>query len=333
MDADAQRFLAALGAHLREDERLILCVVPGDPGKAEPGAWKPRPFHPELGTRYRFPLAWNGYVTVGAFGRAPDGTFRRRAANCTAGLALMIDDVGTKVPREAVAGVHPSARIETSPGNEQWWYLFDEPERDPVRFDAIIRAFIEGKLLGKDPGMAGVTRVGRLPGFQNCKPEYGGWEVRLLELNERRYSTRELLGEFDLKLAGRVEPPLWVRNGRIPPDVEERLAAFTQVEVFMRLNNMWKAPDYDPSGWREIHCPWVEEHTGGIDNGAAIREPNVENGFYGAFRCHHGSHANHGWRELTEWIAQQSAEQLEEGQAAAEAMFEQKLEEDNNERK
>lgn len=331
MNEQATEMLHVLGEHLTDDERLILCMVPGDPGVAQAQAWKPRAWHPRLGARWRFPAAWNGYVTVGAFGRAADGSWRRRADHCTGGVALMVDDVGTKVPREAVSVLVPTIRVETSPGNEQWWYVFDRPERDPVRFDAIIRAFIEGRLLGKDPGMAGVTRVGRLPGFQNSKPKYGGWEVKLLELNDTRFSVEELLGEFDLQLKGRVEPPLWVRNGRVPADVEERLEAFTAVEVFMRLNGMWKAADYDPSGWREIRCPWVEEHTGGIDNGAAIREPHAENGYFGAFRCHHGSHQHRGWRELTDWIAEQAAESLEESTAAAGAMFEERMKEQADE--
>lgn len=309
MNEDAKRLLAALGGKLGEHERIILCMVPGDPGRADPNAWKPRPYHPERGARWRFPAEWNGYLTVGAFTQSEDGTFRRRKGNCSAGLALMIDDVGTKVPREAVAGVPPSARVETSPGNEQWWYIFEAPERDTVRFDALIRAFIDGRLLGKDPGMAGVTRVGRLPGFQNCKPEYGGWEVRLLELNERRFTVDTLVALFGLELIGRREPPPWARM--IPLNAEERLEAFNAAERWLEQRGMFKSADYDRGGWREIHCPWVEEHTGGIDNGAAIREPDLDNGYNGAFKCHHGSHQNHGWRELTEWIAEMSAAELE----------------------
>lgn len=315
MNEDALKFLRALGAGLEANERLIMCMFPGDPGTAPPSAWKPRPYHPELPLRFRYPSAWNGYVTVGAFDQSEDGSFRRRAANCTAGLALMIDDVGTKVPREAVSVLAPSARIETSPGNEQWWYIFERPERDPVRFDALIRAFIERRLLGSDPGMAGVTRVGRLPGFQNLKPVYGGWEVKLLELNEQRFTVEELVAEFDLELVGRREPPPWQRM--IPADAEERLEAFNAIEAFLESAGMFKQPDYDRSGWREMHCPWVEEHTGGVDNGAAIREPDLDNGYYGAFKCHHGSHADCGWRELTEWVNQEAAERLNDINNAA----------------
>lgn len=330
MNNDATQFLAALGERMTDHERMILCMVPGDPGKAEHTAWKPRPYHPALPHRYRYPAAWNGYVTVGAFGRADDGSWRRRADHCTGGLALMIDDVGTKVPRETVSILAPTARIETSPGNEQWWYILAEPERDLVRFDALIRAFISGRLLGKDPGMGSITRVGRLPGFQNCKPEYGGWEVRLLELAERRYSVEELLIGFELELDGRREPPMWVRAGRLPPDIDEKLDAFCAVERMVERAGLFKKPTYDRSGWREMRCPWVEEHTGGVDNGAAMREPEYENGWTGAFRCHHGSHGGRGWRELTDWVAELSVESLEDTAEAGGAEFEKKFERNGN---
>lgn len=313
MNIEARKFMAALGANLKPEERLILAGFPGDPGAAPPTAWRPRPWHPDH-EGLSMPSVWNGYVTVGAFGRAPDGTFRRRAACCTGGMALMVDDVGTKVDRGVVAILEPSARIETSPGNEQWWYFLKEPERDVVRFDAVIRAFISGKLLGHDPGMAGVTRVGRLPGYENAKPQYGGWTTTLLSLNDLRYTVDELLTEFDLQLVGRREP---MRSRLVPEDAAERIRAFTPVYTFLRLNGMLKREEPDPSGWTEMHCPWVDEHTGGVDNGAAIREPDEENGFYGAFRCHHGSHVNRAWRDLTEWVNEAAAEQLERTNDAA----------------
>lgn len=305
MNEAAEKFLRALGAGLGSEERLILCAFPGDPGEAPPHAWRPRPWHPEFGTRHKFPSSWNGYVTVGTFGQSEDGTFRRRAAYCRGGLALMVDDVGTKVPRETVSVLVPSARIETSPGNEQWWYFLSEPERDPVRFDALIRAFIDKQLLGNDPGMAGVTRVGRMPGFQNLKPEYGGWEVKLLELSERRFTVKELLAEFDLELLGRREPPPWQRRVSLA-QFDERVAAYDAVEEFLRQSGMLKKDEADPSGWTDITCPWVDGHTNAIDNGAAVREPYEENQYYGSFRCHHGSCIDRGWRHLTEWVAEEA---------------------------
>lgn len=311
---DATAFLRALGAALGPDERLITCGFPGDPGKVEPSAWKPRPWSLES-RGWAFPTGWNAYVTVGAFGRAEDSSFRRRAALCTGGFAFMIDDVGTKVDLAAIEHFPPSARILTSPGNEQWWYILATPERDSARFDSMIRAFIAGPLKGKDPGMASVTRVGRLPSYTNGKPDYGGaFETVLQELNERRFTVDSIVEGFGLELIGRRVP----LPRLIAEDAEERIAAHFAVRTFLRDGGMLKRDDPDRAGWTEMTCPWAENHTGGVDNGAAIREPELENGFFGGFRCHHGGCATKGWRELTDWVADEAIERLEQINEATE---------------
>lgn len=314
---DPETFLRDLAAGLPEDERLILCGFMGDPNTAPPDAWRPRPWAP--GRPILLHPDANGYVTVGSFRRAGDGSFRRRGETFAAGRALMVDDVGTKVPRDKTLDwPQPSWRIETSPGNEQWWYLLAEPERDVARFDGVIRAFISGALLGADPGMSGVTRVGRLPTFINGKDKYRsqgsprGFRVRAIERTEARYTTQELLDGFGLRIVGRREP-------RVKLASEEALArneAFLAAYKFLQQRRMLKKRDPDPSGWTEMRCPWVSDHTSSADTGAAIREPSAENDYYGAFRCHHGHCADRGWAELTEWIADLAAEELDRAAAA-----------------
>lgn len=308
--AAAQEFLSALAAGLPEEERLILCGFGGDPHAAGPAAWRPRPWRP--GRELDMPPRWNGYVTVASFGRAGDGSYRRRTETFAAGRALMVDDVGTKVDPALVRGLQPSARVRTSPGNEQWWYFLAEPERDAARFDGVIRAFISGRLLGADPGMSGVTRVGRLPGFTNGKAAYGGaYPVSLDALSGRRFWIEELLAAFELRIAGRR-----VARGRLPTEeAVERNRLFAEAYRWLDARNMLKRHEPDPSGWTEMRCPWREEHTGGVDTGAAIREPAEENDFYGAFRCHHGHCADRGWAELTDWINDAAAEELDRANA------------------
>jgi hypothetical protein len=285
--------------------RLILCGFEGDPNAVGPGAWRPRPWRP--GAEVPFAPTDNAYTTVAAFWRAADGTYRRRTETFAAGLALMVDDVGTKVDRAFVEGVEPSWRIETSPGNEQWWYFLREPERDASRFDGLIRAFIAGKLLGADPGMSGVTRVGRLPGHANGKRAYGGWTTRVVSRSPRRHSAQELLDAFQLQIVGRR-----IRRDKLPTeDALERNRMFQDVYRWLDQRNLLKRHEPDPSGWTEMRCPWVSEHTAGADTGAAIREPAQENDWYGAFRCHHGHCAARGWSALTEWMAEESVEELE----------------------
>lgn len=308
MPTDAETFLTVLSHDMPPTERLILCGFEGDPGKAEPRYWRPRPWKP--GTEIPFEKRANGYVTVASFGRAEDRTFRRRSATFAAGRALMVDDVGTKVDRSVAKVLKPSAIIETSKGNEQHWYFLKTPIYDPETFDGIIRAFIAGQLLGADPGMAGITRVGRLPGYTNGKPQHNGFRTRLLDLNDQLYEPAALLAAFKLQIKGRNEGP---------PKIDKHVAvtrakAFDDVWTFLKAHGMLKRSHSDAGGWTEMHCPWMEDHTDEVDNGAAIREPKAENQYYGAFRCHHGHCQDKGWKDLTDWI---------DGELAAPALAEQ----------
>ena len=307
---DAERFLEALAGPLPEDERLILCGFVGDPETAGPTAWRPRPWRP--GREIVLSERANGYVTVGAFRRAGDGSFRRRTETFAAGLALMVDDVGTKIEHEKMAPggepmMLPSAVIETSPGNFQWWYFLAEPERDMERFDGVIRAFISGHLLGADPGMSGVTRVGRIPGFVNGKAKHNGWVSLLHALHpDVRYTTGELLEGFGLKINGRR-----IRREILPTEeAVERNRMFATNYKFLQQRGLLKKDEPDPSGWTEMTCPWLEDHSGGADTGSAVREPSPENDYHGAYRCHHGHCADRGWAELTDWINETAAEEL-----------------------
>jgi hypothetical protein len=287
----------------------------GDPGNVPPHAWRPRPWRP--GAEIPFSNNANGYVTVSSFFVAHDGTWRRRIEHFAAGRALMIDDVGTKV-QVSESWPEPSAVIETSPGNFQHWFFLSPPgERDVGYFDGAIRAFIEQKLLdGLDPGMAGVNRVGRLPGHANGKPKYRDergrpFVTRLVKLDEDlRYTAEGLIRAFDLRVTGNRFIQL---DKMVPPMdlVRERVEGFKAVYRYLRERRLLKREGADQGGWIELTCPWTEEHTDEKDNGAAIRKPMMENGFYGAFRCHHGHCEGKGWRELSDWVNAEASADLD----------------------
>ncbi len=312
---DNEEFLSALADGMPEDERMIICAFHGDPNKVPLGAWKPRAW--AAGKPCPTGAEQNAFVTISSFRRAADGTWRRRGETWAAGRALMIDDLGTKVPLSAIDPLPPTALIETSPDNFQAWYFLGAPERDKWRFDALIRAFIEQRLAAADPGMSGVTRVGRLPRGANGKEKYGGaWPTRVAAWHpERRFTTDGLIAAFGLKLAGRRR--LEGAVGRLASeDAAVRVEMFGAALRWMRDHRMLKKAEPDLSGWMEVTCPWVDSHTGRADTGAAIRLPEEENAYYGAFRCHHGHCAHRGWAELTEWIAEAAIEQLERSATA-----------------
>jgi hypothetical protein len=316
--AEADEFMLALagspsGPPWPQDERLIVCGFPGDPGEQPPNAWRPRPWKP--GTETPLGSECNGYVTVSSFFKAPDGSWRRRQDGFAAGRALMVDDVGTKVDSELVRHFPPSAIVETSPRNFQWWYFLREPLRDMDAFDQVIRSFIAGKLLGADPGMAGVNRVGRLPGYINGKAKYGGaFRCRTVALSDARFTPDELVDAFGLKLVGSRRPLAGRRL--LPEDIEDRAQGWVAAHEWLRQRKMFRRDDSDAAGWWEMTCPWIDDHTDRANSGAALREPAEDNGFYGAFRCHHGHCGDKDWRALTDWIAEAAIEELDRANAA-----------------
>jgi hypothetical protein len=303
---DAEKFLSLLGRASEKEERLILTGFKGDPNDAPSHSWKPVPWRP--GKEIPFTRKHNVYVTVASFGRSSDRSFRRRREGFVAGRALMVDDVGTKVHINAVKHVQPTARIETSPGNEQWWYFLAEPEKDFDTFDGLISAFIRSKLLGNDPGMSGVTRVGRLPGFTNGKAQHKGFVTKLKKFfPERLFKTDDLMKKFNLAIIGKRVPPPFIPEGT----VADRLAFFQRMERFLRARKMLKRGSADPSGWTEMRCPWIDDHSNAANTGAAIRQPAADNQHNGAFVCHHGHCADKGWKQLSDYVVDLMAKELE----------------------
>lgn len=308
----ALQFLAAMFPVVPADERVILCGFAGNPHDRTPNAWRPRPWLP--GDSLPFSDRFNAYVCVSTFHMHADSTWRRRREGFAAACAVMVDDIGTKVPMSVIDLLTPSALIETSSGNFQAWYFLVEPLRDCAAFTALVDAFIAVQLLSRDPGMAGFNRVGRLPGYVNGKPQHGGWRCELHTLNgELRYGVPELRRAFKLPAARtfsarQSDEARHHAQGMHPALAKERIAAFRNYLFHLQRWNMLKSGSPDAGGWMPIRCPWTDEHTGRADSGAALRLPAEENAFHGAFRCHHGHCADRGWRVLTDWIVEQLTE-------------------------
>lgn len=305
---------AALSGGCGPDERFIFCGFPGNPNDLEDANWKPRVWRPEHEVLPINPLRTNGYLAISTFGRDGNGRFRRRAEQFVSGRCMMIDDVGdgdapaNRVDRSLVRHVMPTYRIETSPENEQWLYVFREPVKDQQLLRALIEAFVDQHLIdGRDPGMKGVSRVFRLPGFINGKPTYRGWRCRLLESNTTAlYTIEELRMAFKLtlRIVNINRKPVYDRT------IAERRAMFDVYKAALKDWDMLRRSHPDGRGWTDIVCPWADEHSAQLMIGSAIAEPSAENDWWGAFQCHHGHCEHRTWADFTDWVAHESAEQL-----------------------
>jgi len=300
---DFENFYYEMKRFVPEDARIVSAQFRGDPNEDIPGKWRARVLN--------FPDAIdeqsNVYLCVSAMGRNARGEIRRRKENFMGGVLLMIDDIGTgagsKFPFSVIEPLAPTGLVETSPDNFQAFYFFDSLVSDEKTFDALIRAFIDRQFLGTDTGQAGINRVFRPPAGVNGKAKYGGWRVKLSEWHpERRYSVAAIAEAYGLTLVRERRPPTGATGGK-----GESMRAFITARAALRSAGMVKSESHDISGWASIVCPWIENHSEKADSGASIRLPDVENGFVGAFRCHHGHCESRGWRDLTGWLAAQAA--------------------------
>lgn len=270
---------------------------PGNPADVDPRSWAGRPILKGIPSFIH--AANNNYVCVSTFLRDADGSWRRRKANFAAMHVVMIDDIGTKVPRYRII-LDPSVLVETSPGNFQAWYFLDPPETNPARGDLLVKRMIAAGLSidAKDPGMRGVTRYGRLPVGCNAKAVYvqslGGPFVQKVEsCNLERYvSLDEIAGAYQLDLT--PEAPRIYRSPSPPITADTLIPELAGLGLYLEpLSGLENA--------HRILCPWLHEHTGEDPTGTVYFEPGEANGWRGGFKCHHGHCMNRTIQDLQQF--------------------------------
>lgn len=296
-DPTNDEILHVLFGDMPDNERAILCSVAGDPSTVE--RWPGIPFR--SGSRCPLLPDRNNYVTVSAFTMNEQRQYRRRKDQFAGLYAIMIDDIGTKIEKSSLPDIlRPTLIVETSPQNFQAVFRLSTPVRVLEHADALIRTLINVLAPGGiDPGMAGVTRVMRLPGGINGKPKYMRdgviWRCQVRRWSpETSMTFEELSDAFQLvkKVKHYVDPNDGVTLER-KRGFQITLAGLTALGRVKRSGR-----------WVDIKCPWVLEHTDRADTGAAVAYPELANGWMGGFRCHHGHCQNRGWGDLEDWVVE-----------------------------
>jgi hypothetical protein len=114
----------------------------------------------------------------GCIGVMAAGATARGNRNVSDQPLLIVDDIGTKIDRAKWDGLFllgfplPTARVETSPGNETWIWALAGDAADPQRWVdlAVVRAWLVEKGLTDD--VMDAARYIRLPGGHNSKAKY-----------------------------------------------------------------------------------------------------------------------------------------------------------------
>jgi hypothetical protein len=248
-------FLRLVTTKMPAGQRAWVTQFPQDPSTE--GEWTGQPYDPARPVQWRADC--NTYMAIGSM---LPGAHTRSNKNFGALLAIVLDDIGTKVQLDAPRP-EPSWVIETSPGNFQYGYYLN----DPITDDRLAARLIGG-LVQKggitDGGASGIVRYVRLPVGVNTKRDIvfangGPWRTRLLvwDLN-RQYSAQALADAFQMELTRgpgrrRADPV------SLGADADPFFAVFRDLGL---LNGA-----IGPQGDYGMTCPWTVEHSGGISTG------------------------------------------------------------------
>ncbi len=268
-----------------------VCSKPGDPTA---GGWLAKRADRSVNS---LQASYNNYLSCSSFKPSDDGTFTVQRSQFAACHFLMLDDLGTKIPLDRLAGFDPSWLIETSPGNYQGGIILDEPITDGAMAVRLLDAIIAAGLC--DAGATGpLSRWARLPVAINGKPKYAGksgepFQCRLVQWNPaKRYSPQEIVDGLKLELAPAGCPKNVSKAAKSSQrnmsyeadDVLIPMAEENPIIVALRDRGLYKTPL--GSGKHDLTCPWLHEHTDAIDSGSAYFEPD-EHYPVGGYCCKH----------------------------------------------
>ena len=293
-------FLAAVFPELPGNARPLILGKAGDPGA---GGWSG--FNSDE-VKVRCPDDTNNYVTCATFKPTEHGDYRALEANAYAYHCLVLDDVGTKTPLEALPNVEPTWVLETSRDNFQVGFALATPATD---FNAVkaIQKRVFGSGLG-DKGAGGVGRWVRLPVGVNGKSKHrategGPFRCRLVTWNPaHKYGLEEIAellapntparGAASHAVSATLTPTC---HPTISSDVFRPALAENAVVTALREAGLYKR-QIKP-GQHDITCPWLAEHSDEIDSGTCFFEPSREYPL-GGFKCQHSHGDRYKLREL-----------------------------------
>lgn len=299
-------FVAAVFQAIPEGAFAAVCSKAGDPGE---GAWIANRADDAIS---KLPAQHNNFAGCSSFYPGDDGSFKARKAHFAACHFLMLDDLGTKVPLERLAGFELSWLIETSPGNYQGGILLADPVTDAAMAVRLLNAAIDAGLC--DAGATGpLSRWARLPVAINGKPKHADeagapFRCRLIEWRpDKRYTPQEIVDGLQMELAPAGRPKKESKSvadnsrstGNDADEVLTPRAAENPVVNALKARGLYKTPL--GSGKHDVTCPWVQEHTDGMDTGAAYFEPD-ELYPLGGYCCQHSHRDKFHIRQLLEFL-------------------------------
>lgn len=224
-------------------------------------------------------------------GQMRTGAARRAIGEVEAQPLLIVDDIGTKVPFErwealfALGMPEPSFRVETSPGNQTWFWVLEGDAKAPQRWLdlTLIRAWLVEKKLTDN--VMDEARYVRLPTGWNSKAKY---KTEATDPNPKvgfvgpvQIGTRVELDAIGRVLIGRDDwrdapmPNVGMTgvqlNGVLGVGALKRTANINNPEPLIKLAmEIGLNPSQARAGVVEALCPNMSAHSDRADTGFAF---------------------------------------------------------------
>jgi hypothetical protein len=248
---------------------------------------------PALPAAYRPGGAWYGNTGSFILDRLTD-RLSAASANVERVAVLVLDDIGTKSKAPPIA---PTWRMETSPNNEQWGYVFgldDQPTK--ADFCAAIVAMADAGYT--DPGAINAVRNFRLPGSVNLKPGRNNFESRLVEFHpDREFSLPEIcqaLGVVPGPASAQVTATIIIDGG-----------ADDEVLQWLAAESLLLEPA-NSSGWCGVVCPNSDAHSNDEREGRYFPASR-------GYKCLHGHCQDWDSNRFLAWVAESGGPRVEHG--------------------
>lgn len=291
-------FCQAIFSDLSAGGTPLVTAKMGDPSQ---GGWTPRPVS-EIDQICH--SSANTYFNCASFRPDHDGSWVAKKEQAPAYHAVVLDDVGTKVAREAIPDIVPTWELETSPGNFQVGFKLNPPLQEASVVEQLQKRIAAAGLT--DKGAGGMARWMRLPNGVNGKEKHlvdgQPFTCCLHAWNPDAAYSAAALGDL---LAPNVPVAPTKRaaksksgaNSDLNWEVYQPREAENPVLKAFKANGLYKR--HIGPGKHEVTCPWASEHTDQLDSGTVYYEPN-DTFSKGGFRCQHSHGDKYRLREIAE---------------------------------
>lgn len=214
------------------------------------------------------------HINIGLFRTVPLGERQRALLTEWTGMwALVLDDVLEKVP---APDIDPTCIIETKPGSQQWWFVFEEVVRNRFLAEQLVDGAIRAGIT--DPGANNIVRWVRLPGR---KPADKKFDARVVEWNpDLRFEPEALAAALGMELR---EWDHW--NGEGSGFDIRTMGKAIDDPLLAWMDEAGMVTSRSGRDWVAIPCPRGDAHSN--DDPDAYYLPARENGGR-IFFCQHG---------------------------------------------